>query len=132
MIITPELKDEFLKYLVNTYELGEWNSISQYNALEDYADGIVGALMKQFSELGLIECKMSTFDFNFTININAHDFIRRGELTGEEILFQDKIEKLYYDLEKLQEKNPKGISLEIMANIGGIIQTIASLYQLKG
>jgi hypothetical protein len=87
-------------------------------------------LLQDFAGREFIEFIPTSSNFTYKVFLSAHDFLRRGGFMGEELLFQDKIEKLYSELEKLQKENSEILPSKTKIKITETIQTVAAIIEM--
>ncbi|KAA6438834.1 hypothetical protein FEM33_15555 [Dyadobacter flavalbus] len=116
MLITPQLKDAFLQHIVSEYNVGqiiEWPREQNILGLDKYA---IAEMINHFVRIKLFRYSIDrngkpqpgTKDsIIFFINMEAHDFIQEGGFYGKYQLLQKNIEKLLYEVEKLEHAGIK-------------------------
>ncbi|MEO6685521.1 MAG: hypothetical protein ABIN24_06130 [Dyadobacter sp.] len=101
-LITASQKDVLLDYLIEKVGLEETHEESKNENLLEFTPNEIKAMFNQFSQLGLIELKPGYTDkYRLSMKMAAHDFKLKGGFSGEELLFQNTVEKLLLEVEKL-------------------------------
>lgn len=107
-LISAAQKDVILDYLISQFEVGAWAVVSNDESLCGFSPNVTEAIISQFMRLGLVtEQSGSLNDYRFVMNIEAHDFKRRGGFAGQELLFQNTVEKLLLEVDKLTATDPE-------------------------
>lgn len=81
-LITPELKDVVLRYLIDKCEFGYALQVSYLTGIENIQGGALVAILDQFKRKGLISMKSSNQTALVHIEMEAHDFIQQGGFYG--------------------------------------------------
>ena len=128
-LITPIQKDHVLTFLVQNAELESISGCPVNPLLKDLEIGFeaFNAIMNQFQRLGFLkDLNISQSNVFFTLLVEAHDFNYRGGFVAQEEILKTQLEKLMYELEKLQ-KDLGPDYLEKTSKIAGIMAAIASV-----
>jgi len=128
-LITPELKDAVLDYIIENCPFGDPAEISRTVVIHGLNDKVLFALLKQFEQIGLVARYVFTSDNHiFYLQIKAHDFKQRGGFYGQEMLFQKSVEDLLFEIEKVKPSLTEQAEkiTTIISNITGFLALISS------
>lgn len=129
-IITPAIKDMLLNHFVDNNSIGQLIDLPRDQYLLGISGDELESITKQFIKLGLLKDWGSSRDsITISVNVESHDFIGRGGFYGQEILFQKNVEKIIWEIEKL-ESNVVNNKPEIQTIKENIIQYMGLLANL--
>lgn len=107
-LITPELSDRILDFLVEKIDLGDYEEFKSHDfpAADQIGVDATDVLIDDLRGKGLIEILArghSGYDYAYEISLNktAIDFQRRGGFKGQETLLRQNLEKLVSELNGL-------------------------------
>ncbi|WP_169720025.1 hypothetical protein [Dyadobacter alkalitolerans] len=142
-MITAEVKDLVLRYLVENFEVGDQRVITESHLIHGITGGQLLGIIEQFGRMKLVECdSQATLAASFllvSLNVDAHDFIQHGGFYGRYELFQKNVEKLLWEVEKLERvdgpqqqqvgdiRKKIGEYLGIIASVGSIGDSAAGM-----
>ncbi|GAA4434826.1 hypothetical protein GCM10023091_10300 [Ravibacter arvi] len=119
-LITPELSDRYLRFLVEKINLGDYEEFKSHDfPLSDKISvDAVDVILDDLKEKELIEILSrghSGYDYTYEISVNktAVDFLHRGGFTHQENQLRPTLEKLIAELDAingLPEKNMSRIN----------------------
>ncbi len=132
-MITPEQKDAILIKMVGDVRR-EWLPInSEYTGVNTV---VTNALIKQFSENGLVEIKSTPGKQDDTfivyVNLEADDFLNHGGHKFKEDIFRLQFDKLVRELEKLEDDVPKDKLRNVYDLIGAISSGLSIYTGVRG
>ena len=109
-IITPELSDQFLNFLLEKVNLGDYEEFKSldFPKSDQLSVDAIDVLLDDLKEKGLIEILSrghSGYDYTYEISVNktAIDFRRMGGFKGQELLLKKALTQLLLELETLPE-----------------------------
>lgn len=128
-MITPELKDKILADVItrSTKSGKMMASYSDDTPMFGISGEMVRLVLKQFEEYGLVKLHSSMHDVTAMLKIEALDFQRNGGFQLAEQIKIAELDKLYYELEKLQKEDPNGKWGKRAGLIMTAISTIVSI-----
>ena len=125
-MISNELKDRVLSEIVNTGVSVEFNIRSYASDLGCSGDEL-DAVIRHFEARHLLNAKRCLGGrVLVTVEVDAHDFVRRGGFTAQEELLKKNIEKLLLEIESLKPSMPDKV--EQITSIAGSIATALGLF----
>lgn len=130
-LITPELSDQILNFLVSRIELGDYEEFKSHDfpQSDKLTVDVIDVLLDDLREKGLIEILSrghSGYDYAYEISLNktAVDFQQHGGFKGQDVALKQNLKKLLDALDELPE--------ETTQNIRGIVGEIENyLIRLK-
>lgn len=127
-LITPQIKDDVLRYLVSSYDLPIDINYDELAQELSVSSDMLGLIIEQFANMNLIKTQEYIGGCLVWITVDAHDFIRHGGFVAQEEILKSNIEKLGLELDLLaKELEPKHLDrLEkissLAANIVGVLK----------
>lgn len=129
-MITPEQKDQILKYICDECEYEETSKFrpDEFSSIVSLNTNELEGLLSQFSRMGLIGSNIYVSETRVLIQkrIEAEDFLRIGGFTAKEKALKQNIEKLNLEVQNLR-KNPSD-PLAAITNITTIATNILSFF----
>lgn len=104
MLITAEIKDRILKWLV---EKSEQSFPITYDWLEtsfEIPEETAKQIIDQFHDLQYIERRSYLGGASVVVKASAHDFYQRGGFTVQEEMFKDAYNRLYLEIDTLKKE----------------------------
>lgn len=143
MLITPQLKDTVLRAIVEGHEPGSIAEIGRDESVCGIGGPTLSELINHFEREGLLRFEIDrsgrkhsgTRDsIFFYVNIEAHDFLQTGGFFGRYELFQKNVEKLLWEVEKLERiDGPQQQNVvDIGKKIAEYVSLIANLTTIGG
>ncbi len=109
-LITPELSDQILDFLLEKVNLGDYEEFKSHDfpKSDQLSVDAVDVLLDDLREKGLIEILSrghSGYDYAYEISVNkaAIDFRRRGGFKGQELLLKDSLSRLLLELDTVPD-----------------------------
>lgn len=136
MNITPEMKDKVLYYLRDHCPLEQYVMSKTKDVSDDTGIGYdqLRPILFQFERLGFIsEIGVGHSHVNFVLHAELHDYAHKGGFCVEEIVLNANIQKLGYEIDKLEKDlGPEyRESINTMTSILSVIIAGLSLSQNK-
>lgn len=129
-LITPELSDQILNFLVEKIELGDYEEFQSHDFPQSdvVSVEVIDVLLDDLREKGLIEILTrghSGYDYAYEISINktAVDFQKHGGFLGQDLALRQNLQKLLSELSDL----PKDTSHRIRKIVEEIEQYLVRL-----
>lgn len=132
VLLTAEIKDLILKHLIESYELGQFAAIEIKKPIYGFSSDQLDSVLQHFGDIDLIDYTGHvTTDRTYVhlvVKVKAHDFIQQGGFYGIYDLFQKNVEKLLWEVEKLEhsDENKNNKFSKIKDNIKEYIGYIAT------
>ncbi|MDN0023366.1 hypothetical protein QVN81_10080 [Prevotella lascolaii] len=128
-LITPPIKDNVLRYLMNSDELPidiNYDELAQELSI---SPDMLGLIIEQFADMNLIKVTEYIGGSLVYITANAHDFICHGGFVVQEEILKSNIEKLGLELDLLaRELEPK--HLDRLEKISSLATNIVGVLKL--
>ena len=131
-MITPEIKDQILRYLCENCEFDELCVIEDNEDLLKLTSwNELYGFIEQLKRLRLIGPQSDVYEDNpyILLYMDAQDFLRIGGFTAKETILKQNIEKLNLEIQKLRD-NPSQ-ALSILSNVTSILANITTFFGLK-
>ena len=135
-VITSHVKDSVLLHLIKNYDVGQKRAVPSDLSVGGIEGSTLVAILESFGRLNLItyeefEAADETVVV-LSLNVEAHDFYLQGGFYGHYELFQKNVEKLLWEVEKLEridgpQQTQVGEIRKKMADYVGIIASLASI-----
>jgi hypothetical protein len=110
-LITPELSDEILNFLIEKVDLGDYEEFKSHDfpRSDQVTVDVIDVLLDDLREKGLIEILTrghSGYDYTYEISINktAVDFQQHGGFLGQDVALKNNLRKLLNELSELPEE----------------------------
>lgn len=129
-LITPQLKDEILKYIVESNDLPIDINYDEFAQKLFVSPVILSLIIEQFTDMNLIKPNEYIGGCLVWITAKAHDFISHGGFVAQEELLRNNIEKLELEIKMLsKELEPKYLDrLEKIMSLGNNIVGALKLF----
>lgn len=129
-LITPQLKDEVLRYIVESDDLPTDIDYDEFAQKLSVSPDILGLIIEQFADMNLIKANEYTGGCLVWITAKAHDFIGHGGFVAQEELLRNNIEKLELEIRMLsKELEPKYLDrFEKIMSLGNSIVGALKLF----
>lgn len=132
-LITADQKDAILHLLFDMVDTDRevlavytmFDKVVSFKQLEQ--------ILRHFERLGLIQIyHLYDIDIHVELRVEADRFVQRGGFTGQEEIFQKNVEKLLWEVEKLEridgpQKNEVGEIRKKISEYLGIIASVGSI-----
>lgn len=132
-LITAQDQDVLLHYLVENLSPGSPAILEINEQIHGFAGDALYSILHHFSDLGLIDFDgYRTIDrqtVSLLVKVKAHEFIQQGGFYGKFELFQKTVEKLLWEVEKLEreDKNDNNKFTTFKKNIQEYASVLANL-----
>lgn len=129
-LITPQLKDEILKYIVESDDLPIDINYDELAQKISVSPVILSLIIEQFADMNLIKPNEYIGGCLVLITAKSHDFISHGGFVAQEELLRNNIEKLDLEIKMLsKELEPKYLDrLEKIMSLGNNIVGALKLF----
>lgn len=130
-MITPEIKDQILKYLCGKCEFEYLSFVDNEDLLKLATLNELEGFVEQLKRMRLVDYKSEVYEdqTHVILYLEAQDFLRIGGFTAKEIILKQNIEKLNLEMQKLRE-NPSD-PLAAVANVTSILANVLTFFGAK-
>ncbi len=131
--LTPEDQDIILNHLVENYPLGSVAFLAIHEPIHGFSGDALYAILHHFGDLDLIDyegCRtIDRMTIELVVKVKAHEFIQQGGFHGKYELFQKTVEKLLWEVEKLEatDKSDNNKFTTFKKNIQDYVSVIANI-----
>lgn len=104
-MITAAQKDALLGHIIDLIQVGDLHMLNRRQSIFGFEKNVLRAILTQFHEMRLIDIDNLHSDsgyYRVLMRVDAHDFVAQGGFYGRHELFQKNVEKLIYQIERLE------------------------------
>jgi predicted translin family RNA/ssDNA-binding protein len=128
-MITPQIKDELLKYLLlNCQELYYSGTCDDLAEATEIRSIYIDTILDQFEERGFVKIERYIGGFALQLRAKAFDYMQRGGHVGEFEMLDMELQKIKTELYSLEMHLEKNKFDKIMTSINTVIAFFSAAY----